>query len=153
MDLHFLGSFSYSLFEPSFYEKIPLITSNPETVSILHQYYPQIQNPIQFLSPENKALYHSICVLAGPGSMTLWWLMKREFQNMGLNSDIMMPYLESLMENWKQNQERAITGPWIRNDEPTIKKNQNALTPNPLNQMLYHALLAQYRNLKMETSE
>jgi hypothetical protein len=153
IDLHFLGSFSYSVFEPSFYEKIPLVTSHPGTHSILQQYYPQMKNPIQFISPENKARYHSTCVLGGPGSMTLWWLMQSEFQKMDLKADMILPYLETLIANWRQNQERALTGPWTRNDEITIKNNEEAFILNPITRNLYQALLEQYRSLKREISQ
>jgi predicted short-subunit dehydrogenase-like oxidoreductase (DUF2520 family) len=148
-DVHFLGSFSDQLFDPNFYQSLAIVTSQPQTQDILRDYYPKLKNKIYIISPSDKARYHCACVMGGPGTMTLWWLMDTLFKEIGLPSKIIIPYLETIFQNWKVLSQEAITGPWTRNDTVTIEKNYSALSDAQTKQ-LYTTLLNQYYYLKSE---
>jgi hypothetical protein len=145
LDLHFLGSFSDHLFDSHFYPKLPLITSHPKSAEILKTCHPEILNSVYLIPEEQKPLYHSACVLGGPGSITLWWQMNEILQSMGLPKSVTQPYVETLVTNWLQQKTPSLTGPWPRKDHKTIEKNKDALEANyPLTKELYTYLEKQY---------
>jgi len=149
LDVHFLGSFSHQLFDPNFYQSLAIVTSQLQTKEVLRNYYPELKNKIHIISPSDKARYHSACVIGGPGAMTLWWQMNALFQQIGLPTDSMLPYLETIFQNWKNIKQAAITGPWTRNDTETIEKNYSAL-PDKQTKQLYTTLLNHYYYLNWE---
>lgn len=150
-DVHFLGSFSKSLFDLKFYPTLKIVSSTPDLETLIRNLYPKLPNEIYHIPSEKKALYHSACVLGGPGSMTLWWQMSEIFKMLGISDKAIVPYLESLLQNWKQSSENAVTGPWTRLDSHTIEQNIQSL--NPLNRSdLYQTLFETYKQLKSENN-
>jgi len=149
IDVHFLGSFSFNLFEKSFYPKLSIITSHTQAKEILNTTIPQIQNNILTIKKEDKARYHAACVMAGPGTMTLWWQMESILKSIGLHSSVTNLYLETVFENWRLQKENALTGPWTRGDVSTTQNNLKSLDSIQSSE-LYQALVNQYQSLKSE---
>jgi 2-dehydropantoate 2-reductase len=123
---HPLMSFGPELYSLSIYESIPFIcdTTSPDFASV----FPQLSNPVYYIDPTRKPLYHSLCVLSGNFTIMLWQKMFLEFETrLGLPREAALPYLRQIFQNIESGVERALTGPVQRRDEKTIEQNLNAL--------------------------
>ncbi len=127
-DAHLMASFGFNLFESSMYSEIPLVTSSEHLYK--HE-LKELPNPRYLISPEQKALYHSLCVLAGPGSVTLWQKLMGTFDNWGIPPKQTIFYLKSITHNLEYDYKTALTGPWVRQDKKTIDTNLDSLKSDP----------------------
>ena len=130
-------TFAESLYNPEQYRKIHFIGT--EEPSVFQKMFPALQNSYSRISEDQKALYHSLCVLSGNGTTLLWDLIEQEFAKMGLPHQAIEPYFQQVVENIEKDLAGRWTGPWYRNDKATIAKNHKALQGRPL-QKLYDEL-------------
>jgi predicted short-subunit dehydrogenase-like oxidoreductase (DUF2520 family) len=124
--LHPLMTFSERLYSLDFYKKIPFISEkgNANFQSI----FPQLPNPTAEIDPTLKPLYHSLCVMGGNFTTLLWTKLFESFKNkFDFPPDLVFPFLEKITENLKEDYKTALTGPLVRRDIHTIKKNLTAL--------------------------
>lgn len=154
-DLHPLASLGYDLLPDSLYSSIYWVSSYPPPPLMREKLFPFIR-PTQYVTllPEQKNLYHALCVLAGPGAQVIWHRVVHEFETMGLPAKILIPYLHTLLPRLPNSQEEEskvasikkvnalklkITGPWTRQDQNTIAAHLSQLQP-PLKE-LYSQLM------------
>ena len=140
---HPLMTFSDELYELQTYQSVPFIL---ETGLSFAELFPQLSNPHFAISVEDKAGYHAMCVMAGSFSQLLWkGVSDRLLQQFELPAEILHPYLEQLVCNYRQTPETAMTGPLARNDKQTIECNLDALAGDPMHD-LYRAFVDYYQN-------
>lgn len=166
-DLHPLASFDYSLLPESLYSAIYWVSSHPPPIPLLKKLLPFISSSQLIpLKPEHKALYHALCVLAGPGAQVLWQEIEREFENIGLPSEVLLPYLHSLLPglpdsslaNLHAPREKTplsalkVSGPWIRQDQNTIAAHLTNL-PQPLQDLYKHLMNLANKNISSSPKE
>lgn len=145
---HPLMSFSDQLFTPEFYKNISFISTYHEAE--FKTVFPQLDNPSYKISKEQKALYHSYCVVAGNFTNILWQTISKRFQNqLKLPEEVLKPYLEGTYLNLKNNMRDSLTGPLAREDLNTIQANLDSLKGDEL-QNLY---LMFYKFLESEKKE
>lgn len=93
---HPLMTFGEELRELDWYRRIPFVVDAPASLS---QLLPGLPNPSLSLTPENKSLYHALCVLAGNSTYLLWRKIASEMANLGLPQSILEPYLHQVVDN------------------------------------------------------
>ena len=125
--IHPLMTFGTDLYCLEKYRKIPFISEKGRIG--FKDLFPELSNPAFAIDSEKKALYHSLCVLAGNFTVMLWQKAFADFHNrLGLDGKILFPYLEQIFANIKNNPFAALTGPLARDDKKTITMNLNALS-------------------------
>jgi predicted short-subunit dehydrogenase-like oxidoreductase (DUF2520 family) len=138
---HPLMSFGPKLYSLADYEKIHFVISGAETLESL---LPGLKNSYTLLSPQDKALYHALCVLGGNFPVLLWSKMTEGFRSLGLPPDAQQIYLEKIVENFNRYGAQALTGPLVRKDHSTIEMNLKALSGDPF-QKVYSAFVEAYK--------
>jgi 2-dehydropantoate 2-reductase len=124
--LHPLMTFTKEMYSLADYLKIPFI--GEEGSLALQQLIPELSNPYYEIPKSNQDLYHSLCVLAGNGTIVLWQEIFKSFETqLKLPKEVLLPYLEQVCKNLQNNPDGALTGPWVRDDIATITKNKKAL--------------------------
>lgn len=125
---HPLMTFGPELYTDATYRRINYITTGPETR------WPAdlpLSNALFAIRPEQKALYHALCVLSGNFTTLLWEKAQREIAAMGLPPEILRPYADVTIDNVFNDPSRALTGPLVRGDVDTMNKNLEALGSDP----------------------
>lgn len=136
--IHPLMTFGYDLYDPKFYQKIPFITSSSLSFD---QLLPGVPNSSYQIKPEEKAYYHSLCVIGGNLTSILVSKMRAGMKELGLPDDISNFYAEKCIENVYKNPDRFLTGPFARKDFLTIERNLSALRNDPY-QKIYQSFLS-----------
>ena len=139
---HPLMSFTPDLYEKEFYIKIPFIVD--ECAPDFQTIFPNLPNPSYRIREELKSLYHALCVLAGNGMAILWQKFFNTFEShLSLPKEVGFAYLEQVTQNLQIRPEQALTGPLVRQDHLTIRKNLESLAGDPfahVYQALYQAV-------------
>lgn len=139
-DVHPLMSFSENLYDLELYKKIPLITSQPESLPFLNSIF---KNPVRLISESQKPLYHSLCVLMGNGLQVLIKSCLSDISRLHLQPDDFLMLLQKSVENILVQGPHTQTGPWVREDHTTISHHLNSLKDSSLKD-LYEALHKQH---------
>lgn len=135
---HPLMTFADALYPPEFYRRIPFVTD--EDGPGFAELFPDLPNPGHALAPEKKALYHAYCVASGNFTSLLWEKVFAEFEaELGLPKSVLLPYMARIFANLEAPDSVA-TGPLVRKDMNTIKRNLAALDGDPLED-IYRAFL------------
>lgn len=125
---HPLMTFGPELYTEATYRRINYITAGEETRWPTELPLP---NALFAIRPEQKALYHALCVLSGNFTTLLWEKAQREFAELGLPPEILRPYADITIDNVFNDPARALTGPLVRGDVDTMNKNLEALGGDP----------------------
>lgn len=124
--LHPLMTFSDKLYNLDFYKKIPFISEKGNET--FQDIFPQLENPSTEIDPAMKPLYHSLCVMGGNFTTLLWTKLLESFKTkFDFNPELVFPFLEKITENIKEDYKTALTGPLVRKDISTMRKNLTAL--------------------------
>ncbi len=124
--LHPLMTFSDKLYNLDFYKKIPFISEKGNET--FKEIFPQLENPNSEIEPEMKPLYHSLCVMGGNFTTLLWTKLLESFkEKFDFNPELVLPFLEKVTDNIKEDYKTALTGPLSRRDVSTMRKNLTAL--------------------------
>jgi len=136
--VHPLMTFADDLYAPVVYRDIPFVTdADGPTFADL---FPGLSNPSYALARDRKALYHAYCVASGNFTGLLWEEVFRAFDSeLGLPKSVLLPYMDRVIANLA-SADGVVTGPLVRNDVETIRRNLDALDGKPL-QNIYKAFL------------
>lgn len=140
--LHPLMTFSHELYDLETYESMSFVstTHTPPLEKIL----PELRNAHYYIPEGKESLYHALCVLSGNGTTLLWQTVLEQFEKtLSIPAQALWPYLEQIVFNLQKNPQSALTGPWVRNDQKTIQKNEHALQSSSL-ASLYHSFQGVY---------
>jgi predicted short-subunit dehydrogenase-like oxidoreductase (DUF2520 family) len=132
---HPLMTFSETLYDLPTYQSIPFILTSTQKISDL---LPGLSNPTYQISPEQKAYYHSLCVMSGNFTILLWQKMSQGLQELGFPQSAALPYMKQIFANLENNLAGALTGPLARKDLKTVQNNLNALKDDSF-QKIYQA--------------
>ena len=144
--VHPLGSFSFETYPDNFYRQFAFVTTSDLPRPVLID---QLPNPLFKIPATDKIFYHSLCVLAGNGSVLLWQKFFSEMQKMGLSREVLGFYAQRIFENLLTHPESALTGPLVRNDYVTLQKDLNALENDPYQKVLQSLALAYQESRKV----
>lgn len=118
LGVHPLMTFGKKLYNLKTYRSIPFIFDAGLDFA---QLFPALKNLSYPIKPENKGLYHALCVLSGNFTIMLWLKAKNDFEKkLNLPWEILLPYLKQIFNNINTDIDNALTGPVKRNDEETI---------------------------------
>lgn len=135
---HPLMTFAPEIYQFEVYQKIHWVIDDKSVT--LQDVFPQLQNSYGHISPEQKALYHALCVLTGNLPQTLWWESKKIFEELRVPPHALQTYWTQCLKNINSVQDPR-TGPLIRGDRTTLEKNINALTVHPYLKKIYEGFL------------
>jgi 2-dehydropantoate 2-reductase len=121
---HPLMTFGKELYHLETYKNIFFAVTG---VSSFQTLFPGLPNSFFQIKPEDKSLYHALCVLSAAGAQKIWSQSEILFSQMGVPSQAFSPYIRQIAENYIASGSAALTGPWARGDEKTISQNLNAL--------------------------
>lgn len=142
LGLHPLQTFQDSLYKEDTYKEIPLILDFPET--IFKEILPFLPNSTYSIAKDKKTMYHALCVISGNFPQMLWGQVEKELHKIGLDKTILKPFLEKAVSNFILS-DNYLTGPFVRKDNNTIKKHQEALSTSSLKN-IYNQFLSFYTN-------
>ncbi len=137
---HPLMTFNQGLYDVETYRQIPFVTTSKKPFP---EILPGIPNEAFFLAPENKALYHALCVMSGNFTTLLWQNMTAGLQRLGLPSEIQNVYRKQIFKNLESDSTKALTGPLARKDLTTVVKNDRALQGDPMRK-IYRSFVEVY---------
>jgi 2-dehydropantoate 2-reductase len=136
---HPLMTFGPHLYSRDTYLNMPFITVKGEPS--FRELFPDLHNPAARITAEQKALYHAFCVMSGNFTTILWQNIFKDFTaRLGLNRDLIEPYLQQITENLLRDTEGALTGPIARGDTATIERNLKSIAGTPY-ENIYYAFL------------
>jgi hypothetical protein len=142
---HPLMSFNQNLYTLEEYQSIPFVIDHDAPA--FNELLPGLPNQHVRLEKTLKPKYHALCVMSGNFSCLLWQKLfsslEHEFK---LPPAIAQPYLQRQMQNLLHSPETALTGPLVRNDKDTIKKNIAALANDPF-QDVYKSFIEAYQKI------
>jgi len=127
---HPLMTFTERTYTLSVYTKMPFVVERgPKEFQEL---LPGLPNHHFYLEPEQKSLYHALCVLSGNFTSLLWSKFFRAFEDsLGLPREAGYPYMDQIFRNLKDSSVEPVTGPLVRRDWGTIRRNLEALSQDP----------------------
>lgn len=140
---HPLMTFSHSLYTQDHYSTMYFVIDDdaPEFEILL----PGISNSHARLQKALKAKYHALCVLSGNFSCMLWQKLFFSFESeFNISQSAAHSFLRQQTQNIIDHYQSALTGPLVRNDENTIKKNLFALTADSF-QNIYQSFVLCYQ--------
>lgn len=121
---HPMMSFGHFLFDAAFYRRIHFTLCGTHTLS---DCLPGLPNSFSVIQPEQKDLYHALCVFSGNFSTLLWKTSWNELKKMGLPQEALDTYIAQTLRNFSQDPQNSLTGPFVRGDFETIQANLGAL--------------------------
>lgn len=150
---HPLMTFGDSLYDLETYHSIPFILEKER--GTLAELLPGLTNASFAIEGDQKALYHAWCVMTGNFTTLLWEEGAKEFEKLGLPRAVLLPYLAQTTWNIaspvKQSQGRSqMTGPLVRGDSETIRKNLEALDDNDFAE-IYRAFEKVFERRRLKT--
>ena len=122
---HPLMTFGQELYSLETYQKIFFAVTGIES---LQDYFPSLPNSSFKIKPDDKPLYHALCVLSAAGAQKIWSHSEKMLSTLGMPEKAFSPYIKQIAENYILAGSNALTGPWARGDEKTISQNLNALS-------------------------
>ncbi len=142
---HPLMSFNQNLYTLEEYQSIPFVIDHDAPA--FDKLLPGLPNQHVRLEKTLKPKYHALCVMSGNFSCLLWQKLFSSLEHeFNLPPTIAQPYLQQQMKNLLHSPQTALTGPLVRNDMDTIKKNIAALTNDPF-QDIYKSFIEAYQKI------
>jgi predicted short-subunit dehydrogenase-like oxidoreductase (DUF2520 family) len=93
---------------------------------------PEFSNPVFMVSRKNKSLYHALCVLGTNLPVMLWQKAMRDLHGkFGIPRAEVQRFFKASLDNFRENPERALSGPIARGDSRTVKADVRALGKDP----------------------
>jgi len=129
--IHPLMTFGKDLYPADFYKSIPLTLD----FSSKNSFIASLPNPQYTVSPKDKALYHSFCVIAGNFPQWLWQNVFTEFEKLNIPKAALQPFLQQSLDNTFKTGDENFSGPLLRNDQITLARHQEALDGHHLLQI------------------
>ncbi len=126
MGFHPLMTFSGNLYTKKKYRSISFIGTTEKKT--FYDVFPHLKNPYYTINDDQKSLYHALCVISGNFTTILWQKVFKDFETeLNLGKEVLIPYMEQIVENLKLDHKNSLTGPIKRDDKKTIKLNIKAL--------------------------
>lgn len=97
----------------------------------LKRLVPEFHNPVLRVRPEDKPLYHALCVIGANLPVLLWSRAAAGLAAFGVTRAAAAAYFRSSLDNFAADPALALTGPIARVDGATIRANIKALGRDP----------------------
>jgi len=147
--LHPLMTFGPEVYDLEFYRSIPFVTERGGAG--FRELFPGLQNPSWHIDPDDKPLYHALCVLAGNFTTILWAKAMEDFEaKLGLPRTVLRPYLEQTAANTFTHGHAALTGSLARGEGGTIARDLDGLRDDEFREV-YLAFTHAYAAMGVES--
>jgi predicted short-subunit dehydrogenase-like oxidoreductase (DUF2520 family) len=131
---HPLMTFDRELYDLETYRRVPFITDRGGAA--FSELFPGLDNPSWSVEPEQKPLYHALCVLSGNFTTILWSKAMEDFESkLGLPREVLRPYLERTAVNTLEHGRSSLTGSLDRGDRSTIARDLEGLAGDPFREV------------------
>ncbi|MHB0995726.1 MAG: DUF2520 domain-containing protein [Elusimicrobiales bacterium] len=110
------------------YKAIPLALDPGVSLKRL---VPEFSNPVLRVRPEDKPLYHALCVIGANLPVLLWSRAAAGLSAFGVTPEAAAAYFRASLDNYAADPGGALTGPLARGDRATIRSNIKALGRDP----------------------
>ncbi len=128
MAAHPLMTFGPEHYSEVTYEKIQFGLTGSEHFQItLQEVLPGFKNSFFAVPADIKPLYHALCVVAGNFPQMLWKEVRQQCLEKAIPFSAFEVFLNTSLQNFLNDPEHALTGPFARKDLSTIEKNTQAL--------------------------
>lgn len=142
---HPLMSFNNEFYGYKKLSQVPFICDQ----KTINELIPEIINPSFPISKDDKAYYHSLCVMAGNFTSLLWNKFFTETDSkFNIPKEHSSIFFEQVMNNIKHCHKESLTGPLVRRDYKTINKNIDALN-NDSYQDIYKAFVGSFEGINL----
>lgn len=139
---HPLTTFGPELYTLEDYQKI-LFVLDDKSLNF-ENLLPGLSNAHVRIHQEDKAYYHSLCVMANNFTTLLWQKFFNELQTrFKISPQQAQSLFEQTIKNIQSDYQTALTGPLVRQDKITIEKNLHALSQDPF-QTVFKAFIEAY---------
>ena len=143
---HPLMTFSDELYDLELY--ISILFCLDEGSPEFNVLFPKLPNPHIVIPNGLKPYYHSLCVLANNFTCILWQKFYDEMiENFGAEPKNLDNFLKRTTSNILNGYKTCLTGPLVRNDKDTIRKNLSSLNLDPFKKV-YQSFVEAYEELK-----
>jgi len=140
--VHPLMTFAPGLYDLETYRRIPFVLDAGGRA--LDDLLPGVPNPWFTIAPQDRPLYHALCVMAGNFTTLLWRELFTRFEDrFGIPGSAAQPFLAQTAKNLAADASHALTGPLARRDADTIAANLRALDGDRLKD-IYAAFVRVY---------
>ncbi len=145
---HPLMTFTSTLYTAEFYPQIPFILCGHDYE--LSDCLPGLPNPSYHVPTDHWSYYHSLCVMANNFTTILWnKLFTESAQRWQVPTQAIIPFLQQSAINIEVLQDKALTGPLVRQDWDTVRRNLNALEGDTFKE-IYKAFVSLYKPITLE---
>lgn len=122
---HPLMTFSTEKYNLDIYNKIQFALFN-QKIS-LGALMPGFTNHCFQILPQDKQLYHALCVAAGNLPQMIWSQVLTAAESINIPESALNIYINTVTHNFIHLGSKAVTGPLVRKDLKTVKSNLNSL--------------------------
>jgi predicted short-subunit dehydrogenase-like oxidoreductase (DUF2520 family) len=130
---HPLMTFGAERYTHEAYAAVPFMVEQGHAFADL---FPGLPNASYPIAPEQKALYHALCVTAGNFPQLLWQAVGASLQQeLKVPPEALAAYLQRSLDNFLSDPEGALTGPLARGDQRTLERNVAALGDSNLGEL------------------
>ncbi len=143
---HPLMTFTDDLYDLKTYERIPFITERGR--KNFKELFPELNNPEYSINPDDKLLYHTLCVTSGNFTTILWQYFFNFLKSKDIPQDAAYEFLRATTNNLI-NSKNPLTGPLQRKDRKIISSHLNALEYSSMKDV-YLAMLELYNEMDKE---
>ncbi len=148
--LHPLMTFGDELYDLETYQSIPFVADRE--LGALNP-LPGLKNPIQFVEPRLRSLYHAYCSLTNNLTYLLWQELQERFSlDLALPRESLEPIILQTAKNAVASNNR-FTGPVSRREWATVTEHLKALSEKPELQDMYLAYLNLARKRGYQSAE
>ncbi|WII72535.1 DUF2520 domain-containing protein [Bdellovibrio sp. 22V] len=137
---HPLMTFGQELYDFNFYKQIHFTLTGAASLA---DALPGLPNSFSTIPAQDKALYHSYCVLGGNFVTLLIAKMLSGFEELNVPNEAARIYVEKVVANTFANPNTALTGPLVRKDVETVSANLRALEQDRYHE-IYQSFLKAY---------
>ncbi len=152
---HPLQTFSPSLYSLEDYEVIPFNFIEEEWKDAplsLKNFFEVLNHPKLIIPAKNRTLYHAYSSMIANFPQILWGSIFQDMRNeTNFNPELFKPLLAQATSNFLLLEDRALTGPLVRNDVKTIEKHKLALKSSPLHS-IYENFVSLYQSFFRRSS-
>lgn len=124
--VHPLCTFGPELYSLEEYKKVHFIVE--KNLLSFGKLLPGLPNQNHTINIDDKVLYHALCVISGNFTSILWSKVISDFESkFNIPKSALMPYMDKIIDNLKQDHKSCLTGPLARKDKSVIGQHLSSL--------------------------
>lgn len=123
--IHPLMTFAHQVYSKDDYEKMHFVVDDMPTLNDWPFF--MFKNSKSYISTENKARYHALCVISGNFAQMMWDKCEKDLKHLNIPVQGFHHYINQNLKNYL-TQTDSLTGPIARGDIKTVRRNLESLS-------------------------